>query len=105
LLKKCPAGFGFNIVGGEDDTGIFVSFILPGGPADIGGDLRKGDQLLSVRTPSCSCYEFCTLVMAGDEMQTMASLHANFRMIFDLLIMCFVRNVCPHVYSTTVTAT
>lgn len=28
--------------------GIFVSFILAGGPADVGGELKRGDQLLSV---------------------------------------------------------
>lgn len=48
LLKKGLSGFGFNIVGGEDGEGIFVSFILAGGSADISGELRKGDQLLAV---------------------------------------------------------
>ena len=48
MLKRSAAGFGFNIVGGEDGEGIFVSFILSGGPADIGGELRRADQLLSV---------------------------------------------------------
>jgi len=48
MLKRSAAGFGFNIVGGEDGEGIFVSFILSGGPADIAGELRRGDQLLSV---------------------------------------------------------
>ncbi|KAG5260711.1 hypothetical protein AALO_G00295540 [Alosa alosa] len=41
-------GLGFNIVGGEDGEGIFISFILAGGPADLSGELRKGDQILSV---------------------------------------------------------
>ncbi|XP_065353940.1 disks large 1 tumor suppressor protein isoform X3 [Cloeon dipterum] len=41
-------GLGFNIVGGEEGEGIFVSFILNGGPADLGGDLKRGDQILSV---------------------------------------------------------
>ena len=50
ILKKGPSGLGFNIVGGEEDEGIFVSYILPGGPADVSGSLHKGDQLLSVRT-------------------------------------------------------
>jgi len=50
ILKKGPSGLGFNIVGGEEDEGIFVSYILPGGPADVSGDLHKGDQLLSVST-------------------------------------------------------
>ena len=56
MLKRSAAGFGFNIVGGEDGEGIFVSFILSGGPADVGGDLRRGDQLLSVCfRPSRKC--------------------------------------------------
>ncbi len=37
-------------MGGEDGEGIFISFILAGGPADISGELHKGDQLLSVST-------------------------------------------------------
>ena len=48
ILKKGQSGLGFNIVGGEEDEGIFVSYILPGGQADISGQLHKGDQLLSV---------------------------------------------------------
>uniref|UniRef100_A0A8C7G941 Uncharacterized protein n=1 Tax=Oncorhynchus kisutch TaxID=8019 RepID=A0A8C7G941_ONCKI len=39
---------GFNIVGGEDGEGIFISFILAGGPADLCGELRKGDRIISV---------------------------------------------------------
>lgn len=35
-------------MGGEDGEGIFVSFILAGGPADAGGELRRGDQIISV---------------------------------------------------------
>lgn len=48
VLKKGSTGLGFNIVGGEDGEGIFVSFILAGGPADLSGELRRGDQLVSV---------------------------------------------------------
>lgn len=48
MLKKGSTGLGFNIVGGEDGEGIFVSFILAGGPADLSGELRRGDQILSV---------------------------------------------------------
>ncbi|GFS14248.1 disks large-like protein 1 [Elysia marginata] len=48
LLKKGSTGLGFNIVGGEDREGIFVSFILAGGPADLSGELRRGDQIISV---------------------------------------------------------
>ncbi|ELU03183.1 hypothetical protein CAPTEDRAFT_50235, partial [Capitella teleta] len=48
IMKKGTTGLGFNIVGGEDGEGIFVSFILAGGPADLSGVLRRGDQLISV---------------------------------------------------------
>lgn len=48
VLQKGNSGLGFNIVGGEDGEGIFISFILAGGPADISGELRRGDQILSV---------------------------------------------------------
>jgi len=47
-LQKGPTGLGFNIVGGEGGEGIFISFILTGGAADLSGELRKGDQILSV---------------------------------------------------------
>ncbi|KAK6628317.1 Disks large 1 [Polyplax serrata] len=48
VLQKGSSGLGFNIVGGEDGEGIFISFILAGGPADLSGELRRGDQILSV---------------------------------------------------------
>ncbi|XP_041707188.1 disks large homolog 4 isoform X2 [Coregonus clupeaformis] len=48
LIHRGSTGLGFNIVGGEDGEGIFISFILAGGPADLSGELRKGDQILSV---------------------------------------------------------
>ena len=47
-LHKGSSGLGFNIVGGEDSEGIFISFILAGGPADQSGQLKRGDQILSV---------------------------------------------------------
>lgn len=50
VLHKGSTGLGFNIVGGEDGEGIFVSFILLGGPADLSGELRRGDEILSVST-------------------------------------------------------
>lgn len=49
VLLRGSTGLGFNIVGGEDGEGIFVSFILAGGPADLSGELRKGDRIISVR--------------------------------------------------------
>lgn len=47
-LHKNDTGLGFNIVGGEDGEGIFISFILAGGPADASGSLHRGDQIVSV---------------------------------------------------------
>lgn len=52
VIHRGSTGLGFNIVGGEDGEGIFISFILAGGPADLSGELRKGDQILSVRAPA-----------------------------------------------------
>ena len=51
-LKKGSTGLGFNIVGGENGEGIFISFILAGGPADLCGELRRGDQIMTV-SKSC----------------------------------------------------
>ncbi|XP_016394031.1 discs large homolog 1-like protein isoform X3 [Sinocyclocheilus rhinocerous] len=48
VLHRGSTGLGFNIVGGEDGEGIFISFILAGGPADLCGALKKGDRLVSV---------------------------------------------------------
>ncbi|KAM6954685.1 discs large homolog 1-like protein isoform 1-T1 [Aplochiton taeniatus] len=48
VLHRGATGLGFNIVGGEDGEGIFISFILAGGPADLCGELRKGDRLVAV---------------------------------------------------------
>uniref|UniRef100_A0A6Q2XDV8 Discs, large homolog 4a (Drosophila) n=1 Tax=Esox lucius TaxID=8010 RepID=A0A6Q2XDV8_ESOLU len=47
-IHRGSTGLGFNIVGGEDGEGIFISFILAGGPADLSGELHKGDQIMSV---------------------------------------------------------
>ncbi|XP_051517547.1 disks large homolog 4 isoform X3 [Myxocyprinus asiaticus] len=48
VILRGSTGLGFNIVGGEDGEGIFISFILAGGAADLSGELKKGDQILSV---------------------------------------------------------
>ena len=47
-LQKGGSGLGFNIVGGEGGEGIYISFLLAGGVADLSGHLRKGDQILEV---------------------------------------------------------
>lgn len=49
-MQKGQQGLGFNIVGGEGGEGIFISFILTGGAADQSGELKKGDQILSVNS-------------------------------------------------------
>ncbi|CAF4594175.1 unnamed protein product [Rotaria sp. Silwood1] len=48
LLRRGPTGFGFNIISSEGVPGTFISFIQSGGVADKSGQLRKGDQILSV---------------------------------------------------------
>lgn len=48
LLRRGPTGFGFHIIGDDSGRGIFISSIQTGGAADKSGELRKGDQILSV---------------------------------------------------------
>ncbi|CAF2449682.1 unnamed protein product [Rotaria sp. Silwood2] len=48
LLRRSQNGFGFNIVGGDGEEGIYISFIQAGGIADKSGELHKGDRILSV---------------------------------------------------------
>eukprot|EP00117_Sycon_ciliatum_P039774 scpid36247/ scgid29339/ Disks large homolog 2; Postsynaptic density protein 93 len=49
-LQKGDKGLGFNIVGGEGGEGIYISFILAGGVADLSGQLKRGDQILEVNS-------------------------------------------------------
>lgn len=48
LLRRGPKGFGFHIVGDDSRQGIFISSIQTDGAADKSGELRRGDQILSV---------------------------------------------------------
>lgn len=48
LLRRGTNGFGFHIIGDENEQGIFISSIQSGGAADKSGELRKGDRILSV---------------------------------------------------------
>lgn len=66
VLQRGSTGLGFNIVGGEDGEGIFISFILAGGPADLCGELRKGDRILSVRTTRPLCQIWLLLLLQND---------------------------------------
>ncbi|XP_019856715.1 PREDICTED: protein lin-7 homolog C-like [Amphimedon queenslandica] len=48
-LEKTAEGFGFNVMGGrEQKCPIYISRIIPGGYSDRQGQLRRGDQILSV---------------------------------------------------------
>ena len=53
-LVKNDRGLGFSIAGGRGnphvigDDGIFVTKIIPGGVAEMQGDLATGDRILEV---------------------------------------------------------
>ena len=49
LFRSNGEGLGFNIIGGEGDAGIFISYIAPGGVGDRSGGLRAGDHILKVK--------------------------------------------------------
>lgn len=46
LNRPEETGLGFNIIGGEGDTGIFISYISPDSVADKAGELKPGDKIL-----------------------------------------------------------
>ena len=46
LNRPEETGLGFNIIGGEGDTGIFISYISPDSVADSAGELKPGDKIL-----------------------------------------------------------
>uniref|UniRef100_A0A0K0ESV8 Protein lin-7 homolog n=1 Tax=Strongyloides stercoralis TaxID=6248 RepID=A0A0K0ESV8_STRER len=48
-LPKNEQGLGFNVMGGkEQNSPIYISRIIPGGVAEKNGNLKRGDQLISV---------------------------------------------------------
>ncbi|EDV29598.1 uncharacterized protein TRIADDRAFT_63520 [Trichoplax adhaerens] len=53
-LNRRPSGLGFNIVGGDNAQGIYVSFISYGGPAEEDGRLQPGDKILQVNSADLS---------------------------------------------------
>lgn len=60
ILPKTDEGLGFNVMGGkEQNSPIYISRIIPGGIADRNGNLKRGDQLLSVNGTSVEdeCHE------------------------------------------------
>ena len=58
LNRPAETGLGFNIIGGEGETGIFISFIAPGSLADSAQELNVGDQIIKVCL-LCSLLERC----------------------------------------------
>lgn len=48
ILHRSSKGLGFNIVGDIDGGGIFISYIVPEGPAGRSNRLHCGDQIISV---------------------------------------------------------
>lgn len=48
VLQRGGQGLGFNIVGGEEGEPIYISYVSPGGVADLSGNVRKGDVLMAV---------------------------------------------------------
>lgn len=48
LNRPEGTGLGFNIIGGEAGTGIFISLISPNGVADKSNQLKVGDQIIEV---------------------------------------------------------
>ena len=57
LNRPAETGLGFNIIGGEGETGIFISFIAPGSLADNPQELNVGDQIIKV------CCIPCTMII------------------------------------------
>ena len=48
LTRPEDTGLGFNIIGGEGEIGIFISYISPDSVADRSGKLKCGDQIMRV---------------------------------------------------------
>ena len=87
-MSRGPSGLGFNIVGGEDGEGIFISFILAGAPADLSGNLRRGDQIVSV---SLSC-----LFPQNFSIMSFANIIIDFYLFIDSNIQQFIYDFAPY---------
>ena len=48
LQRDDGEGLGFNIIGGEGDAGIFISYIAPESVAARSDGLKVGDHILKV---------------------------------------------------------
>ena len=63
-VLQTEEGFGFNVMGGsEQKCPLYISRIIPNGYADRHGQLRRGDQLISVNGVVSVCMVLvCVLV-------------------------------------------
>ena len=87
-MSRGPSGLGFNIVGGEDGEGIFISFILAGAPADLSGNLRRGDQIVSVSLSGLFPQSFSIMIFAN--------IIINFYLFIDSNIQQFIYDFAPY---------
>ncbi|KAI6209516.1 hypothetical protein M3Y96_00229500 [Aphelenchoides besseyi] len=80
-LRKGDAGLGFNIVGGEDGEPIYVSHVLPGGAADLSGNVRKGDVLLRVNETNLvgATHNAAALALKACQPNSMVQLQLQYR--------------------------
>lgn len=65
-LNRGMQGLGFNIVGGEDGEPIYISYVLPGGVADLSGNVRKVCGTFAERlfvTCSMTLYSFPSMLV------------------------------------------
>ena len=60
ILQRGGQGLGFNIVGGEEGEPIYISYVSPGGVADLSGNVRKVSDRLFLLV----FFEFLYLVLA-----------------------------------------
>ncbi|CBY21938.1 unnamed protein product [Oikopleura dioica] len=94
ILKRGKSGFGFNIVGGEAEIdpdwndsppGIFVSFVLAGGPADSSKSLQKGDRILTVNSNNIeyATHQEAALILrnSGDTVELLVQHEVNSRIL------------------------
>ena len=66
VLVQTAEGFGFNVMGGrEQKCPIYISRIIPGGYADRHGNIRRGDQLLSVNGEVSENFFFQLMLVLG----------------------------------------
>lgn len=58
-LNRGMQGLGFNIVGGEDGEPIYISYVLPGGVADLSGNVKKVCYFRRIKISYYKAYFAC----------------------------------------------